>query len=475
MQPSGLLARVNDRVTLTTDATGKIAAGFDGHSVVLGTLTARAAERALQLRTGLPLVAFASTRRSHDKEIGALVRRLARLGLLEYGFQHPRKDEDLVVIEPQIADYWPRIAPLRDTDNVVLSRFAYLRRRGNDLVLESPRAGALFRICDPHIAAALATLSAPQTIKRLQRRPGLPGRELLGLLLDCQILFKIGAAGGSGLRPEEGDGDLVLWDFHDLVFHARSTQGRHANPLGGVYSYADAIAPQPAVRPAWPGTAIDLRKFLQADAPGLLPVATALRARHSIRSYDDRKPITLIELSQFLEGSARVLATVESAPELDDGGHTVRPYPSAGASYELELYLAVRTCEGLPGGLYHYDAAAHALTGIGTSGSRFEALLTSAAYAMGVTTLPQVLITIAARFARVGWKYSSLAYALILKDVGVLTQTFYLMATEMGLGGCAIGSTDIEMFANMTGLAFHVEGAVGQFALGRAATAEPLK
>jgi SagB-type dehydrogenase family enzyme len=87
--------------------------------------------------------------------------------------------------------------------------------------------------------------------------------------------------------------------------------------------------------------------------------------------------------------------------------------------------------------------------------------------AMGTSAVPQILITIAARFGRVSWKYSSLAYALILKDVGVLTQTFYLIATEMGLGGCAIGSTNIDLFAKITGIDFHVEGAVGQFALGR--------
>ena len=86
---------------------------------------------------------------------------------------------------------------------------------------------------------------------------------------------------------------------------------------------------------------------------------------------------------------------------------------------------------------------------------------------MGVPVGPQVLITIAARFGRVSWKYSSIAYALILKDVGVLIQTFYMMATDMGLGGCAIGTTNIDLFAKMTGIEFHAEGPVGQFALGR--------
>ena len=58
---------------------------------------------------------------------------------------------------------------------------------------------------------------------------------------------------------------------------------------------------------------------------------------------------------------------------------------------------------------------------------------------------------------------------LILKDVGVLLQTLYLMATDMGLGGCAIGTTNIDLFERMTGIEFHVEGPVGQFALGRGA------
>ncbi len=70
------------------------------------------------------------------------------------------------------------------------------------------------------------------------------------------------------------------------------------------------------------------------------------------------------------------------------------------------------------------------------------------------------------------WKYSSIAYALVLKDAGVLVQTFSLMATDMGLGGCAIGIANIDLFAKMTGVEFHVEGPVGQFAIGGGAKPE---
>jgi len=86
---------------------------------------------------------------------------------------------------------------------------------------------------------------------------------------------------------------------------------------------------------------------------------------------------------------------------------------------------------------------------------------------MGAPAPPQILITIAARFGRVSWKYSSIAYALILKDFGTVVQTCDLMATDMELGGCVIGIANIDLFAKMTGIEFHVEGPVGQFALGR--------
>ena len=457
-------------ITLQAQASGEIAARFDDVAVSLGKFSANAADRSQELRTGLPLSAFASGSRDIDKEILLLIRRLAGRGLVEYHLGRPRNGEALVVIEPQVPDYWPRVAQLGNADTLVLSRFAYMRRRANELVLESPRAGALFKIGDPKIAAALALLATPQQIKQFRRQQNFPGLELLALLVDCQILFKIDA-GGNGLRPAEGDDALVLWDFHDLLFHARSTEGRHANPLGGAYPYADAIAPLPAVRPSWPGKKINLREVSAVAAEALSPAAKLLHERHSTRDFDNQRPITLAELARFLDSTARVQSELKTPLDHGGGGpelsYTVRPYPAGGASYELELYLAVDTCEGLSRGFYHYDAGAHALVPIETRGNQLDALLRGAAFAMGVSAVPQILITIAARFGRVSWKYSSLAYALILKDVGVLTQTFYVVATDMGLGGCAIGTANIDLFAKMTGIEFHAEGPVGQFALGR--------
>ena len=476
--PATLSARVASHVALKAQKNGEVAAHFYGHSVALGKFSLAAAHRIEGLRAGLPLRDFAS-KRSTDQEIVALVQRLTGHGLLEFRLGRSLCGVDQVIIEPQVPNYWPRRPRLAATDVLALSRFAYMRRRGSDLVLESPRSAALFRICDPKLAEVVALLATPQPLKKLRQGRGSVAIEFLGLLLDCQILIKIDGAPGSGLRPSEGNDGLVLWDFHDLLFHARSTEGRHANPLGGVYPYAMSIAPLPAVRPRWPGTKIDLAKMLITDTEATLSTAKILsdemlRARRSIRSFDDDAPITLKELSRFLDATARVRSEWTAAFDTSGDGapitYTTRPYPSGGSSYPLELYIAVDKCRGLDRGFYFYDAGEHGLVCIDVRAAEFEALLKSAALAMGESSKPQILITIAARFGRVSWKYSSIAYSLILKDVGVLTQTFYLMATAMRLGGCAIGSINIDLFARITGIDFYVEGPVGQFAIGRANT-----
>lgn len=471
---ASIAARLSGHVALEAQTDGSLAACFDGYSIDLGKFSTGAIDRAARLRTGLPLDAFTSGGGSaRDQEMGLLVRRLARRGLLEYRLARSGEAHDQVVVEPQVPGYWPQMPALDGADLIVLSRFAYLRRRGTEMILESPRADALFRIGDPKLASVLAGLATPHSINKLRRQDGFPGLALLALLVDCRILFKIGADGGDGLRANEGDDNLVLWDFHDLLFHARSTEGRQANPLGGVYPYAGVMPPPPAVRPRWPGKKIDLSKASATSPADVAPVARLLRERHSTRDFDDRQPMTLAELAQFLDCTLRVQSRWKGRLELGGAGplvaYTTRPYPSGGSSYELELYLAVANCAGLARGFYHYDADRHALAPIEVRPHELDAMLTAAEFAMDASGPPQILLTIAARFGRVSWKYSSIAYSLILKDVGVLIQTLYLAATDMGLGGCAIGTTNIDLFAKMTGIEFHVEGPVGQFALGRGA------
>ena len=79
---------------------------------------------------------------------------------------------------------------------------------------------------------------------------------------------------------------------------------------------------------------------------------------------------------------------------------------------------------------------------------------------------PQVVPVIAARFGRVMWKYDAVAYSLVLKHVGVYMQTVYLVATAMGLAVCGVGGGDSADFAAATGLDFYAQGSVGEMILG---------
>jgi len=463
--PALLLVKLGPGVALEEEAGGVLRARFDREALLLGKFSAAALRHATDLSAGRPLSGVGAYDAPEEKELRGLIQRLALHGLVEYQLSRGADGPGIVAIEPQMRDYRPNFQKLDGTRPYALSRFAYLRRRGEDLVLESPLAGASFRLCDARVASALARLATPQTLAELRSAPDFPGEEFLALLVDCRFTLAIDPA--KGLRASEGDDDLALWEFHDLLFHVRSTNGRHANPTGGLYAHAHRIPQPPVVRPAWPGPAIELAKIADAGDSAL---AAMLRRRRSERVFDDARPITLAEVARFLDGAARIVSRHRVSEGEGEGMEVAaRPYPSGGASYELELYLAVDKCAGLARGFYHYDADRHALVAIGATERQLGAIIDDGQFAMGAPTRPQIMITMSARFGRVSWKYSGFAYSLVLKHVGVVMQTLYLMATEMELGACAIGVGDIDLFSRMTGLPFHVEGAVGQMAIGRAA------
>ncbi|HNY11783.1 MAG TPA: SagB family peptide dehydrogenase, partial [Candidatus Wallbacteria bacterium] len=78
----------------------------------------------------------------------------------------------------------------------------------------------------------------------------------------------------------------------------------------------------------------------------------------------------------------------------------------------------------------------------------------------------EVLLAITARFARISWKYSGMAYAAILKNVGSVYQNMYLVATAMDLAPCALGNGESDVICKAAGLDYISESAVGEFILG---------
>ena len=396
-----------------------------------------------------------------------VVRMCARRHLLRYGVVG--RGGPLAWAAPMVSGAPlspPAVAP---DANYQLSRFALLRREGTTMLLESPR-GAIAVEVPPGAGRQLVTdLACPTSAAALAAAHPVDvtvddATALLGLLLAAAAVVSV-----AGAVSEDEDAATRMWEPHDLLFHARSRQGRHDGPYGATYRFLDRLAPQPAVRPGVPGPGVALdRPDLAALTRTDPPFTNVVERRRSRRQQG--APITVGQLGEFLFRVARVRtvhpSTVDRPYETSS-----RPYPSAGAAYDLELYLTVTDCAGIEPGLYHYEPDGHRLRVVTTPNVHTDALVAGARWSAGMDRDPQVLITLASRVQRVSWKYSAIAYATTLKNVGVLYQTMYLAATAMDLAACALGGGDADTFAAASGADYYAEPAVGEFVLGGASRA----
>jgi SagB-type dehydrogenase family enzyme len=319
---------------------------------------------------------------------------------------------------------------------------------------------AQIRLHHEQAAVLLHSLAQPQTVGDLHQKVRDIPIEVVNLFLSLLLCAKTLVQEEAEAREQA----LAQWTFHDLLFHTRSRLGRHANPYGENRRFLGKIAPLPALKPPMSSEAIALYRpdieTLKATDPTL---TTTLEERRSLRRHG-QPAITLAQVGEFLYRLARV-RNLNTADDIAYESSS-RPYPNGGACYELELYLAANACQGLPFGLYHYDPLGHQLYRLASQKQHIEALLADAALSAGQPETPQLLIVLSARFQRVAWKYDSLAYALILKNVGALYQSMYLVATAMNLAPCALGGGNADLFALAAGLDYYSESSVGEFMLG---------
>lgn len=356
--------------------------------------------------------------------------------------------------------------PTKEADTQLkycLSRFAYCHQVERLLLLESPLSLTQVILPDWRGAALIAQIASPHNYSELATQiPGITedtAKQFVSLLLSAHLLSEVH---DDGIVQEEENVTLTQWDFHDLLFHTRSRKGRHNNPYGATYRFLGKIEPLPAVKIKMSEDFIDLYKpDIETLKTTDTPFTQVLESRKSIREYREI-PITSQQLGEFLYRSARVISIRQtSCGELSN-----RPYPAGGAIYELELYVVANICESILFGLYHYEPKAHQLYRLCGRTNAVEELLKNASQSTGQKYIPQVLIVIAARFQRLAWKYESMAYAMMLKHVGVLYQNMYLVATAMGLAPCGLGGGNSDLFVKAAGTDYYAETSVGEFTLG---------
>jgi putative peptide maturation dehydrogenase len=172
-----------------------------------------------------------------------------------------------------------------------------------------------------------------------------------------------------------------------------------------------------------------------------------LMRRRTTRSFDRGAPLAQWELAVVLR---YVFGYHGYLPLLGQVTTLKRTSPSAGGFHPIEAYPLIMAVDELDSGLYHYNAAEHALELLAPLGVD-EARAAANAFVCGQTYFgdAHVLIVLAARFDRAFWKYRNHRKALtgLMMDAAHLSQTLYLVATELGLGAfitAAINNVDIE-------------------------------
>jgi len=326
-----------------------------------------------------------------------------------------------------------------------------LRREETELVLECSTSNARveFLSSKAHVWACecFRPFSLPDA------SDASPRACFIDLLAQHGFLERIG-------KPEAPE--RATWEFHDLLLHRESRYSDRPREMGGTYRFTGRFPSPPAFKEAMSEDVVALPEHDPAVASR--PLVEVMEARRSTREFDDENPITRLELAQLLGRIVQARRGLESQMGQEC---LMKPVPSGGGIHELELYLAVRLCDGLDTGLYHYRPDQHVLEALPETHEGALRITEQAGHSMGRSKAPpQVVCVFASRLSRLAWKYKGIAYRVTLLNAGVLIQSFYLHATDLGLAVCALGSGNSDAFAEASGLDPLAEPSVAELALG---------
>lgn len=294
-------------------------------------------------------------------------------------------------------------------------------------------------------------------------------REVLGLVGETAWID----AEGAGLPREVvvsllGKG-LLVSDAPEHADHRRrddTVRAQHWNPLSAVahaqsrWSGVDAVD---AAREALGSTAEMVEKLGTPPAafrsrceagqavplppPARTPLDALLARRVTCRNFDGKRPVAARLLSQLLHRVFGAQAQWELAP----GAVAVKKTsPSGGGLHATEAYLLVRNATGVAPGLYHYHPGTHALEPLAPASlERLDEHAREFVAGQHWFADAPVLVALAPRFRRSFWKYRNhaKAYRALVLDIGHLSQTLYITATELGMGAfitAAVNEVAIE-------------------------------
>ncbi|MFD7312895.1 nitroreductase family protein [Streptomyces sp. NPDC056641] len=209
--------------------------------------------------------------------------------------------------------------------------------------------------------------------------------------------------------------------------HAATAEAATDRPEPG------ALAPAAAIPPSGTATPVALP---EPESP-TVSVRDALRERRSsFGRFDASRPVT----------TAQLAATLDACVTASLGGDTEQPAEPGGSAAPglVTLYAFINHVEGVAPGAYAYDPAGHALRPVvtGPPGPFLQRNYFLSNYNLeqaGVVIVPTI------RTAAVLDAVGDRGYRLVNGTIGAVAQTFYTVASALGLGaGVALGFDNIS-------------------------------
>ncbi|WP_457134579.1 SagB/ThcOx family dehydrogenase [Mycobacteroides abscessus] len=163
------------------------------------------------------------------------------------------------------------------------------------------------------------------------------------------------------------------------------------------------------------------------------PLANVITERVSHRSFE---PPTLEQIGLLV---AR--AGLARSQSVDQVGMNIshRAAPSAGARHPFELAIAAHNVIGMPSGLWVLDPHAAVLRPTVIKHSQMIDAVAKVTDALRVDTPPPAVVFVVADPCQTLSRYPQ-GLSLLWREAGALLMLLHLIATDLGLGSCIVGS-----------------------------------
>lgn len=275
------------------------------------------------------------------------------------------------------------------------------------------------------------------------------------------------------LRRREEALATTEWNLYAAVYHFMT---RWEGVDTGVPATGDEIGELAGPARTSGATAVPPDPFLRHEGAASveLPLGRPrgelyelLARRRTTRAFDADASLALDELSVLLR------AVFGCHGFLRPGNDVVllrKTSPSGGALHPVEVYPVIRAVDDLAPGLYHYDPGRHAVELLRElDGASVARLAGKLAAGQRYAESAAALFVLTGRFYRSFWKYRrhEKAYGALLMDAGHLSQTFYLVCTDLGLGAMVTAAVNNREVEDALGLDPYAEGSLALLACGR--------